>query len=586
MAVRGSRKKYGVVSLRWRLRFVGAFFLLIFGLIGAKLFDLQFLQYDQIAAEAIEQRLVEYTVPARRGDIRSADGHPFAHNVTLNLIFADPRYIEDVGAVAQAISPVLNIEFERLIELLSRPSAYVVLAQYVEDEQADLIRNLRLPGIVVSPQEKRAYPENTMLSHVIGYVNSEGKGQYGIEQQYDVELRGRDGYIRREQDTSRRPIPIGVNEEREAVDGSTLVLTIDRSVQRIVEENLKRGVEQFSMEHGSIIVMDPLTGAVLAMATYPNYDPNNYGAALYDEEGQYLESGYSIYNNKAVSVAYEPGSVFKVVTMAAGLDSGEFERNDTVFDEGELKIGGWTIRNWDLQAQGNMTLTRCLEVSNNVCMSKIATGIGEESFYRYLEGFGFGQQLGVDLAYEASGFMHSLSNWGEIRTATSGFGQGITVTPIQMASAVATIANRGRMVRPYVVQEKIIDNDVVATEPQVLRQVVSRETAEEVTRMMVSVVERSEGRQAVVPGYRIAGKTGTAQVARQGEGGYESDIVISSFAGYAPAEAPKFLVLVKFRTSNQTHRDLRWGSQTAAPVFREVARELFKYYEIPPVSGL
>jgi len=581
---KGPKKQYGEATAQGRLTFVTALFIILFVCVGFTLVDLQVLHYGEISALAFQQRMVQRVIPARRGDILASDGLPLAQNVSLHLVYAVPWMVTDKEKTAQALSLVLGMTAEELTAQVSREGSYVPLKHWINDEEYAQLQTLKLPGIVVTPEEKRYYPEKNMLSQVLGFVNADGAGQYGLEKYYDDLLSGTAGYLRREQDTSGRSIPIGLNEEVPSVDGAHLILTIDRSVQRIVEEKLKWGVERASAEEGEVIVMDPVTGAVLAMANYPDFDPNDYLASLRDADGNFTDAGFNIFNNSSVSLPYEPGSVFKVVTMATALDTESFHVGDTLYDPGEYSLYGVTIRNWDQLAHGELTLSGCLEISNNVCLAQIALGTGADNFYRYIQGFGFGSKTGIDLPYEANGQIHDFSDWNEIQTATSGFGQGITVTPMQLITAVSTIANRGRLVRPYIVQTKVQEGVSYDQEPQTIKQVISQDVAEEVTRMMVNVVERSEGRPGRVTGYHIAGKTGTAQMSEEGEAGYSDDVFVVSFVGFAPADAPKFIVLVKMKLTTQTIADLRWGSMAAAPVFRLIAEELFKYYQMPPVG--
>ncbi|HNT30702.1 MAG TPA: penicillin-binding protein 2, partial [bacterium] len=390
-------------SADWRLRLIAAIFLLLFTSILGVLLELQVIHHATLSVQAEEQRIVQRVIPARRGDILASDGLPLAQNVTLNLIYAVPWMVEEPAAAALQLSPLLNIPVDELHEKLSRQSSYVPLKHWVEETEAEAVRQLKLKGIVITGEEKRYYPEGRMLSHVLGFTNSEGIGQYGLEKYYDPLLKGKEGYLRREQDTSGRSIPIGLNEEIPPVDGVHIVLTIDRSVQRIVEAKLKKGVERVSAEQGSVIVMDPLTGAVLAMANYPDFDPNNYVESLKDAEGNIQEHAYAVFNNDAVSWPYEPGSVFKVITMAAALDSGKVKVDATFFDSGSLGVGGLTIVNWDRLGHGELSLSRCLEISNNVCLAQVALATEGSNFYRYIQGFGFGSTTGIDLPYELGG---------------------------------------------------------------------------------------------------------------------------------------------------------------------------------------
>ncbi len=579
-----SVKQYKQPNERWRLTTVAVFFIIIFGVVVWQLFDLQVIHSANLSAQAKDQRTKGHIVYAKRGDIEDANGLVLAHNINLHLIFAIPSRIADVSATSKALAPVLQMSEADLTPMLSKDTNYSPIKHYVDDETTQKVIALKLSGIVIDPEEKRIYPEGTMLAHVLGFLNPDGDGQYGLEQFYNEELKGKNGYIKREQDTAGNPIPIGLNEETDPVDGYGLQLTIDSSIQRIVEDKLKWGVERASAASGTAIVMDPVTGKIWAMADYPTFDPNNYQAALYDDKGALIESGYAIFSNAAISGAFEPGSIIKPVTMTSALDSGKVKPTDTYMDGGSLQVGGWTIHNWDLKGSGQLTLSRCLELSNNVCLAQVAQTMGSQVFYTYLQSYGFGAKTGIDLAYESAGNLHKLSDWNDILTSTSGFGQGITVTPIQVATAIATIANRGRMISPYIVQEQIRGDSVVSIEHQPTRPVISKDVADQVTAMMVNVVDRAEGKPGAIPGYRVAGKTGTAQVASKDKSGYDPNIYIGSFVGFAPADAPKFLILVKMNLTEKTLPAMRFGSMASAPVFREIAKQLFQYFQIPPTN--
>lgn len=570
-----------------RIKHVGVFFVFCFLSVIYTLGNLQIRQKEVLAARAQDQRMVEYQLSAKRGDIMASDGLPLAHNITLNLIYAVPPEIEDKVLAARELSPVLEIDEAQLLELLNRESRYVPLRHWQEDEVAEQVKELGIKGIVILPEEKRLYPDGSLASHVLGYVNRDGEGKYGVEGYYEALLRGQDGFVQREQDVSRRIIPIGKNNVDEVEHGATLILTIDRSIQRMVESYLREAAVAYSASSATVIVMDPTDGAIVAMANYPDFDPNNYVQALYDEAGNYLPDRLSYYTNKAVSTPYEPGSVFKVLTVASALDSGKVASTDTIYDEGEMNFTNSkgevisTIRNWDGLGRGRLSLSQCLEYSNNICMAKLANTMGPDIFRSYIYGYGFGDYMEVDLAYENPGIVYS--KWDSVQLATHGYGQGLNVTPLQMITSVAAIANRGVLPEPYVVSEIIQNGQLVERDSSKPRQVMSRQSAEQVVGYMLNVVDRSEGTGAKINGYRVAGKTGTAQIASP-YGGYYPDRVVASFVGFAPADAPKFIMLVTFHLTPYTPESLRWGSQTAAPTFRNIAQELFRYYEIPPVG--
>ncbi len=350
-------------------------------------------------------------------------------------------------------------------------------------------------------------------------------------------------------------------------DGTHLVLTLDRNVQYLVEQELAKAVAQYQADGGTIIVMDPKTGAILAMANYPSYDPNRFYEAL------------ELHTNPAVSHQYEPGSVFKILTMAAGLDTGIVTPDSTLYDGGAIEVGGIVIQNPDRRAHGLVNMTDVLAYSLNVGIAYVSTSLGEETFYAYLKRFGCGDHTGIDLNGEVAGTIKEPGSreWYESDLGTNSFGQGVAVTPLQMITAVAAVANRGLMMRPYVVERIVGEQGVIVTQPTVVRQVISPRTAEQLTDMLVEAVERGT-ELATVPGYDIAGKTGTAQIPVGDH--YDPELTIASFVGYAPADDPRFIVLVKI---DKPRLD-PWGAEVAAPVFRAIAERLFVLLDVPPDS--
>jgi cell division protein FtsI/penicillin-binding protein 2 len=351
-------------------------------------------------------------------------------------------------------------------------------------------------------------------------------------------------------------------------DGTHLVLTLDRNIQYLVEQELAKAVHDYQADSGTIIVMDPKTGAILAMASYPSYDPNRF-----------YEVPMELYVNPAVSHQYEPGSVFKVLTMAAGLDAGVITPDSTFYDSGAIEVGGVIIHNPDRRAHGLVTMTDILAYSLNVGITYVSTSLGEERFYDYLKSFGCGEHTGIDLDGEVAGTVKEpgSKDWYKSELATNAFGQGVAVTPLQMITAVAAVANRGSLMKPYIVERIVYDQDVVVTQPTVVRRVISAQTAEQLTDMLVEAVERGT-ELAIVPGYDIAGKTGTAQIPVGN--GYDPQLTIASFVGYAPADDPRFITLVKI---DKPRLD-PWGAEVAAPIFRAIAERLFVLLDIPPDS--
>jgi cell division protein FtsI/penicillin-binding protein 2 len=357
-----------------------------------------------------------------------------------------------------------------------------------------------------------------------------------------------------------------------AQQGTSLILTIDRNIQYIAEQELRRSLEEFGADGGTVVIMQPQTGAILAAVSYPSYDPNKF-----------VTEDPDLLADPSVSKMWEPGSIFKIVTWAAGLDSGTIDPNTTFYDEGALEVGGRVIRNWDRKGHGLVTMTDGLVQSLNTVAAFTSTSMGKDRFYTYLRRFGFGTLTSVDLASEGPGMVKlpGDSHWFPSELGTNSFGQGIAVTPMQMIVAVAAVANQGTMVKPHIVHQFVTRDpesgqpEPVAVEPMIVRRAISQEAAATLTGMLVEVVEQGATR-AQVPGYRIAGKTGTAQIPTPY--GYHPSDTVASFVGFAPADDPQFIVLVKLDKPTASP----WGSQTAAPTFRAIAEKLFAYMQIPP----
>jgi cell division protein FtsI/penicillin-binding protein 2 len=447
-----------------------------------------------------------------------------------------------------------------LLELLHSPEAYVLLSGRITAEIAEAVRALPYEGVQIDPLARRTYPQSELMCHVMGFVDYNMNGVSGVESYYNLELAGE------AMSEVRSVSPLTPQTGIMAREGADLVLTIDRSIQYTVEQHLKQGLIEHGAESGTIIVMDVRTGAILAMASSPCFDPNLFYEA---EPGAFL--------NPAISGQYEPGSVIKLITLAAALDSGAVTPQTTYYDAGVIEVGGHLSYNWDLSAPGTTDMQTMLTQSLNVGAATIATWMGAETFYNYLERFNFGRPTGIDLASEAGGTLHKpgSSLWTESFLATNAYGQGIAVTPLQMITAVASLANEGYLMKPYVVQEIRREGEVTPHTPTVLSRPVTPETAHMVSAMAVNVV--NDGTQlARLDAYTVAGKTGTAQIPENGV--YLSDASIGSFIGWLPADKPEIIVLVKLDrpTSEQ------WGSLTAAPVFAELAKELVVMLNIPP----
>jgi len=568
-----------------RLAFLfGVFCLLGLALI-VRLAYWQLMQAAPLQKKIAAQHALDEPVPARRGSIYDANLDLLAGSVSVDYVYAVPNQIKKPDEVAAKLSPVLEVPVDQLLPVLSDKSrAYVRLAggRRVTPEVSEQIAKLRLSGIFLEPTTRRTYPGGQLGAHVLGFVDNEGAGWYGLEGQYGGQtggpVGGKPGRLRAERDTAGNEIAFSERNWQPPEDGLDLVLTIDRTVQYVAERELDRAIVQHRASGGTVIVMDPKTGAVLAMASRPGFDPNKF-----EESAKQTE----LFANPAVTLLYEPGSTFKVITMAGALNDRLVTPQTTYNDTGVLNIGGFTIRNWDFKANGVTNMTQLLEKSSNIGAAWVGRQLGLERFYRYVNTFGFGQKTGIDLQGENGGIVKDpkAKDWYEVDLATNSFGQAISVTPMQMVTAVSAIANGGILMRPYVVrqvQHPDTKKVVSQTQPQIVRQVVSRETAATLLMMMHSAAENGETRGTLVPGFKVAGKTGTAQIPDLVKGGYESQWTIASFVGAVPAEDPQFVILVKI----DRPQDEPWGSLIAKPAFSIIAQELTRYRKLRPTEPI
>jgi cell division protein FtsI/penicillin-binding protein 2 len=553
---------------RRRLNFLAFVLVLLSLFILGRLVRIQVFSYAELLAKGDVGRFRETALAPMRGRIWDRKGQLLAGNFVQYDITASPDLIGDPGRVAEALAPELDMTVDELTERLSSDEKWLSLKSSVAQEVGDRIAEKGITGITVAPVWRRSYPEGMLAAHLLGFVNAEDQGYYGVEGYYDSELRGQEGTRVYQQDAWNRVIPLGLADDEPPQAGVDVALTLDRTVQALVEEELAVGLEQTGAESGIIIVMDPRTGAILAMASAPAYDPNHYWDVL----------DTRLFVNPAASSQYEPGSVFKVLTVAVALENGSVSPDTIFYDEGQIEVGGQIVRNANRQAYGYVTLTEVLIHSLNVEMARISTLMGPDVFYRGIRAFGIGHRTGVDLEGEVVGELRVPGDWRwhESDLATNAFGQGLAVTPLQLITAVAAIANDGVLMQPYVVTEKVYsDGRIERAQPAPITWAISAETAHLVAEMMAHTVEHGIKR-AQVSGYRIAGKTGTAQLWTPL--GYDEQKTIASFVGFAPVDDPQVIVLVRLDkpTSSQ------WGAQTAAPTFARLAKRLFVLLEIPP----
>jgi cell division protein FtsI/penicillin-binding protein 2 len=533
-----------------------------------RLVRIQVFSYQELLERGVVGRIRQSALAPMRGRVWDNNGHLLVGNFVQYDITASPDLVSNPERTAADLALELGLDEQDLVEKLSSDEKWMPLKSNVSQEVGDRIAEMDISGITVEPVWRRSYPEGRMAAHVLGFVNAENQGYYGVEGYYDNELRGQEGKRVYQQDAWNRVIPLGLADDSPPQQGIDLVLTIDRNVQALVEEELKRALTETGSESGIIIVMNPRTGAIQAMAAAPDYDPNQYWNVL----------DTRLFVNPGISGQYEPGSVFKVVTVAVALENGLVSPDTVFYDEGVIEVGGQVVRNATRQAYGYVTLTEVLIHSLNVEMARLSTLMGPDMLYSGIRRFGIDHRTGVDLEGEIVGELRAPGDWRwhESDLATNAFGQGLAVTPLQMISAVAAIANDGVLMQPYVVAEKLYaDGRVERAQPTPINIAVSAETAHTVAEMMALTVEHGIKR-AHVPGYRIAGKTGTAQLWTPL--GYDEQKTIGSFVGFAPVDDPQVIVLVRLDKPTVSE----WGAQTAAPTFARLAERLFVLLKIPP----
>lgn len=505
----------------------------------------------------------------------TAQRFPVALNEDFYLVYAQTFAIEDPVKVTEELNTVLALPpavVERITTQLSRHNdPYEPLVHRVTQDKIDQLAALNLPGIKWETESLRSYPNGVIGSNVLGFVgwvDDALKGQYGIEGYFEKELAGHKGFERSERDARGRLIGVGDQDLEAAQNGADVVLTIDNTLQDFTCRLLDRQVEHFAADGGTIIILQPTTGAVLAMCGNPDFNPNDYSA---------VESARA-YTNPAIFDAYEPGSVFKAITMAGAVDVGAVTPQTTYTDTGEEKIGSFSIRNFDDQAYGVQNMVEVLKQSLNLGAIFVMRQMGADTFRDYVERFGFGAPTGIELATEVNGSITSLKKRGEIYPATASFGQGITATPIQLAAAYAAIINGGKLMKPYIVDRVIApDGTETVTEPTLVRQVISPQTSSILNGMLAEVVRTGHSTRAQVGGYYIGGKTGTAQIADPVRGGYGNQ-TIQTFIGFGPVSRPVFVALVRF----DRPKNSRFADGSAVPTFQELARFILNYYAVEP----
>jgi cell division protein FtsI (penicillin-binding protein 3) len=551
-------------------RLIAMFALFAFALasIVVRLGVLQVSRAEAYQDEAMRQRVSTVEVPAWRGRILDRSGEPLAISIPAFDVYADPSYVVSPWKTARALADILDLDVKPLARALATESTFVYVARHVSPTAAEQIRARRLPGIDELPVSARAYPAGALAPQLLGFVDVDGKGISGLELQYDAQLAGRPGGRTWEHGPDGRPIAGGIDVERRPVSGADVETTIDRDFQYQVQTALARYVRMNHASDGTVIVMDP-TGEVSAMATYPWFDPNDPAA-----------SPVAAQRNRPIVDVYEPGSTNKVITAAAAIEENVIPLDERLLVPWTMRVGDYIIHDSHSHPREPMTLADIVAQSSNVGAVMVADRLGETRMARYLSSFGLGRPTGVDFPYEARGIMLPLSQWSDTSLATMAYGQGIAVTPLQMISVFATIANGGRWVEPRLVRGTADANGFHPAPPPASRRVVSEATARTVTQMLSAAVADGTGTEAQVAGFEVAGKTGTARIPRP-DGGYYTDRSIASFIGFLPAGDPKVVIAAILDRPTTVY-----GGIAAAPLFQTVARYAIERFGITPAPSV
>ncbi|EKD99530.1 MAG: hypothetical protein ACD_22C00237G0010 [uncultured bacterium] len=576
-----------------RINILLGFFLCICAVLVIRLFSIQVLGHEEYKKMAQDQYWNLRNLPAKRGDILSKDGFILATTQSHYLLFLEPQKVIDKTKFSQLLSKKLaellakkseeESELEtfysgRITEIFDSNLIWAILEHNITPPDKIALENIGLEGMGFEEEPVRYYPEGSLAAHVLGFVGSNEKGDkqgyYGIEGQFDGDLRGKPGRIIEEKDAFGAPILVGGYTKVDPINGRTIVTTIDRSVQYLVEKKLEEGVKKYDSVSGSVIVMDPQTGEVIAMANFPNFDPANF----LDEARQTTESKNRLSverKNLAISETYEPGSVLKGVTVSAAIDLKRVTPTTTFEDNGPVNYSGHFINNWDGKHYGTQTIIQLLQKSNNIGAAWVGHQVGSKDLSKYLYNFGLGSKEGIDLEGEDTGIIRDYKTWTDIDLANISFGQGISATPLQVLCAFNAIANGGVLMQPKIVAQIIEQNKVIKIPDKAVRKAISKESSDTMIDLLSQAVSGGESKYFNLKNYTIAGKTGTAQIPINGV--YDATKTNASFVGFLPA-SKKFSMIVRLDRPESSS----YAAETAVPLWMGIADELIKYYGIPP----
>lgn len=564
----------------WRLWFWLVLIFIVAAIILHRLFVIQVLSHEELFSRAKSQHQYYEELTPKRGEIylqNKGKTYPASVNEEMDTVIAVPKNIVDIEGTAMTLATILNTPVEEIREKIAknREDMYEIIKRKLTDKESLELQNKGLKGIELIPEYWRTFPASPLASQTIGFLGYNGEdksGQYGVEEYFDSSLKGKGGFIKAEKDTGGRWISVGLRTLQKANDGDSLVLTIEQSVQYFVEKKLEEAVKKFQAISGNILIIEPKTGRIIAMANYPTYDNANYSEV----------SDAALFQNKCIQEQYEPGSIFKPVTYAIALDTGKMEPTTTYHDGGSVSMAGYTLHNFDGKGRGTIPMTKALDLSLNTGAIFAQQRAGKENYYQYLKNFGLGEKTGIDLIGEAEGDIRNLAEMKDLNFATASFGQGISLTPIQMVTAFSAVINGGHLMKPQIVEKVIKNNgEEISIPPKEIRKVISETASSKMRAMLISVVKNGWSIKSAIPGYLIGGKTGTAQIPNPNGAGYSSEMV-HSYITAAPMNDPRFTVLVKL----DKVKAVNFSSDSSSPIARQILEFLLDYYNISPTEDI
>lgn len=557
------------ILVRKRLTWIFLLSVLAFSGLVVRLAWIQFVKGDYYQERAMEVRMRDIPVEAKRGSIYDRNGNELVTSVSADSIYAIPSQIKDPGGAARALAPLLEMDEGKLSAMLSRKSSFEWIKRKVDAGVAQKVKQMSREGIYLVEESQRHYLHETLATHLLGFTGVDSQGLTGIEKSFDDVLKGQPGRIMVEQDAAGRKLPDPINKYSKPQQGNSLVLTLDETIQYFVERELDKIMATYQPRLAVVMVMDTSTGEVLAMGNRPTFNSNSWN-----------DAPKSVWDrNPAIWYNYEPGSTFKVITTAAGLNEGVVQESDRFFDPGYAKVADRRIRCWKPGGHGSQSFEEVVKNSCNPGFIELGLKVGKDNYYKYVKNFGFGVKTGIDIPGEATGILIPEKSATNLNIATMSIGQSIAVTPVQLLTATCAIANGGNLLKPQLVKEvRDSQGKIIKTyQPEIIRRVMSPEAASRERALLEKVVAQGTGRNAFVEGYRVAGKTGTAQVVGE-SGGYVSGRYVASFVGFAPADKPRFAMLIMIA---EPQGGVYYGGQVAAPIFQAIARDILHYMKVP-----